>query len=78
LDFRIYPNPAENMFNLDLSKVSGTVELRMFDMSQKIVYSETTSGGNTAQIEVKNFESGKYFVEISAQGQRYLVPLMIR
>jgi hypothetical protein len=78
LDFRIYPNPAENMFNLDLSKVSGTVELRMFDMSQKIVYSETTSGGNTAQIEVKNFESGKYFVEISAQGQRYLIPVMIR
>jgi hypothetical protein len=69
-DFNCFPNPANDVLNFDiLSDQEQQVEIRMFDMTGKIVHNQqlnTAVGSNTGIIEVARLVRGVYFVEINA------------
>lgn len=78
LDFRIYPNPADDAFTIDLTKLSGNVSVTMFNAAQQQVFEQNTAGGSNVEVNVEHLAPGKYFVQIISDDQKYLVPVMIR
>ena len=60
---RLYPNPATEKFNIDLSNID-TAAITISDIAGKIIY-QTTTNESILSIEKKNlFLSGIYFVKI--------------
>ncbi|MCB9223604.1 MAG: T9SS type A sorting domain-containing protein [Crocinitomicaceae bacterium] len=78
LEFNIYPNPADGAFTIDLTKITGKVEIKMYDMAQRLVYTETTSGGGNVFVDAKEMATGRYFIEITAMDQRNTIPVVLK
>ncbi len=57
-EITLYPNPTSN--DITLTGLSGDYELRIFDMSGRMV----TSVQNQHQVNVSNLESGLYLVDV--------------
>lgn len=60
----LFPNPTTDIFTISFEKNIKKIELSIFDITGKTIY--TTTESNTQQIEVntKEFTSGIYFVQI--------------
>ncbi len=73
-DIRLYPNPVGEQLNLDFTtKKSGDVQVQIFDLLGRLVWSEkfnASAGKNHYQIGTERMASGQYFVRMSmAEGQ---------
>ena len=62
-DIPIYPNPVDNVVNIDLSKVNETAELFFYNNRGQIIY-EAEVRAAIKQINVANFYSGVYYLKI--------------
>jgi hypothetical protein len=63
----IYPNPANNFLNIDLTGISSelNVGIRIVDMTGKTIHSTSNNmGGQLLRIETSNIRAGMYVVEI--------------
>jgi len=61
--FKLYPNPNNGDFNIDLPAAVGEVQLYIFDVSGKQVYIDFAyHSGNL--IALKNLSKGLYFAKI--------------
>lgn len=60
-NIRIYPNPANGLFNIELSE-NLDVEVSIIDLTGKVVYNNNLI--ESAQVNVSGFNSGIYFVRI--------------
>jgi uncharacterized repeat protein (TIGR01451 family) len=58
---KIYPNPTKDLINI--KSVEGFLEIKISDVTGKIVYSEKLFGNQT--ISLKELNSGLYFLKIS-------------
>lgn len=71
IDFRLYPNPANAHITVELSDVSSTYKLEMFDVLGKKVYaSEIQKSGI---IDVSSFASGTYLVKLNSENKTNIV-----
>lgn len=64
----IYPNPANNFLNIDLTRISSdrNIGIRIVDMTGKTVHSTSNNmGGQLLRVETSNISTGLYIVEIS-------------
>jgi len=61
LSISMYPNPARDIVYLQSNEL--IKEIRVFDMTGKLVYSEDTEVDNT-EISLSGIEPGMYFVRI--------------
>ena len=67
-DINIYPNPATNFLNVDLTGDAQNINLNVVDMSGKILYNDVISHNGGAQIykvPVSNLASGIYFLHLN-------------
>jgi ribosomal protein L14 len=67
---KIYPNPATNMINVQISSTTPTnyTSMRIYDSKGNIVYRENferTQQTVTRQINVSNFINGVYYLELN-------------
>jgi len=77
LGFKIYPNPNEGNFNIELGNIrEGTANI--FDLTGKLVYSTTLSRTNNIKLPSNKFGSGIYFLDISFKGLRHSTKLIIK
>ncbi|MGZ3901518.1 MAG: T9SS type A sorting domain-containing protein, partial [Bacteroidia bacterium] len=64
----VYPNPAKNFLNVDLTNFSSpTINLDVVDMYGRTVWSSelsTVDGGLKTQIDLSGFGGGMYFVKV--------------
>ncbi len=69
----VYPNPVENIINIDVLGSQSDVDktIRLISSNGVIVHNETfnTSDSNTS-INVENFRAGVYFLEVHLPGNR--------
>jgi hypothetical protein len=78
----IYPNPAENMFNIILNG-SGTTDLMttINSVDGKTVYSNVTkgllNGQNVFNVQTSGLQPGIYFVHLNFDGKDYCQKLVI-
>jgi hypothetical protein len=62
----LYPNPATDKFTVDLGNTTQKVDLTIFDLKGKIVYSATETDAQRLQVNTSSFEKGIYVVQIRA------------
>jgi hypothetical protein len=74
-DFTIFPNPAQNNFNIEFTKsVNGTV--KVLDLSGKLVLNTNINSMNET-VDCSNLNNGLYIVKIEANGIVYTQKLNI-
>jgi len=64
IEFEVYPNPSEGQFKIEMGEFN-TYDLRIFDISGKVVYSETIDSQN-ALVDISHLESGAYLIKIKS------------
>ncbi|HLF64940.1 MAG TPA: SusF/SusE family outer membrane protein [Saprospiraceae bacterium] len=70
---KAFPNPADNLLNLDLSAIElkGEVNLSVFDIQGKLVLSEVQPGEAHMQLDVASLQDGYYTLHIS--NDKYII-----
>lgn len=64
----IYPNPAQDVLNIDLSsEMASDAAVRIFNATGQLVYTSNLTNVHTA-IELSGFSAGMYLVEIQSGG----------
>ncbi|MBK7428056.1 MAG: fasciclin domain-containing protein [Saprospiraceae bacterium] len=76
-EVKIFPNPASTKVTLDLSSIDLPIsQVRMLDTNGRTVKTERIIGG-IESIDVSNFNSGLYFLEIIIDDNTYTSKIMI-
>lgn len=66
-DIKIYPNPSEGIFTIDLTGYEEQVfEMTIHNTLGQLIYKGTLAPENTNQIDLTGFESGSYFVTLQS------------
>jgi hypothetical protein len=67
----IYPNPTFGLLNLDLGQLKSSkgYRLRIFNTSGVMVYDQSISNSTESQIDVRTFETGLYYLNITLEEQ---------
>ncbi len=73
-DLRLFPNPARDNLNIDLTMPSYdalSIEIRIFDIAGKLLYSTLMSPYTSIHnVNISAFANGTYFVQLLVNGQR--------
>ncbi len=74
---KIYPNPSDHVITIDLPTIGGTLELKIIDVTGKIVYQklERTIGQSLLR---HNLQSGIYFISIKTETGEFVEKLIVR
>jgi len=67
-DISIYPNPSEGIFNISIEGVSGTVQMKVFDVhgnDYRFFEIEGTNNLITEKLDLKELAAGVYFISFS-------------
>jgi hypothetical protein len=67
---RVYPNPANNILNIQLSSIINKEELFITDVLGNSVYHQTLNN-LTTNIDVSGFSNGVYFYQITNNKETY-------
>jgi mannan endo-1,4-beta-mannosidase len=63
--FRIYPNPAKNLIQIDATKLSlSELCCNIRDLNAKLISSEKVQSGSQFDVDISSLPMGIYFVEI--------------
>jgi PKD repeat protein len=64
--FKIYPNPTNGIFNLQISQTEN-IEIKICDVYGKNIY-QNNNAASTIQIDLSSQASGVYFISIQTKG----------
>lgn len=76
----VYPNPANEMFNIDLSAVNSKQHLvELYNSFGQLVVAEkiNSTTGNVSQFDTGKLEDGLYFVKVVSNGNVYTTSVVI-
>ncbi len=76
----VFPNPADDNFELEMIGLSGEVLVEMVDISGKVVLSKTLrpQSYHAEMMDVNELSSGLYFVKVSSAGQSITRKITLR
>ena len=61
----LYPNPTQSWVNLEIENCSENLNVKILDLTGKIIYSDIYQAEYEKKINLENFANGIYFLEIS-------------
>lgn len=61
----LFPNPANESMNLDLSDFQGQVTVQIFTMDGRWIETRALNGGGLEQLDLSQLTPGQYFMRIS-------------
>lgn len=70
-DLKVFPNPAEDFLTIEYN-TGKEVDIRIFDLLGRDVHTMTAMGGRQ-YVDISNWDSGIYFIEIDRMETRKLV-----
>lgn len=62
--FNLYPNPSNNIINITNSENIGIEEIKLYDISGKLIETKTYNMESTIQLDVSAFATGTYLLHI--------------
>jgi hypothetical protein len=62
----VYPNPAQDILNISISRLEQDAQLKIFDITGRLLM-EKTLMSNKMQIDVSGFSKGVYIVEVQSK-----------
>ena len=71
--FSIYPTPCENTLYLEAKELFGNIDINIYDLSGKVVFSQKTafSKGQEMQFDVSKLTTGFYYIIIGNEEQSF-------
>ena len=66
-DFKIFPNPNNGSFEIQMTNLSAKTEIEILDLNGKIIYKNTFSNKNQ-NINIENISRGVYIVKANQNG----------
>lgn len=76
--FRIFPNPANNILNIELKENGSAEKIEIYDMLGNVVMQQNISAkGNIANINVANLNNGFYIIKVFGNKGYYQQPITI-
>ncbi len=75
-EIKVYPNPIENVLNIELPDKSDEAQAKIYDMSGKLLTTENLKSLNN-QINI-DFTGGFYLLEVEYKGKKYTKRIMIK
>jgi hypothetical protein len=77
--FLVYPNPVKDQLNVEFPESHRNGSIRLINSVGEIVYSAKINSDNKHTIDVSNFSTGNYVVEIESQaGNRQRSMILIQ
>jgi hypothetical protein len=74
--FPLYPNPATDQLNVDMTGVAGPVDMLVIDARGTVVRTVSFSAGGVLTVPVRDLANGLYFVEIRFGSERLVRQLL--
>ena len=65
-NYAVYPNPANNVLNINSKNTSVFEQVQLTDVNGRIVKSEKTSGVITYQMNIADLNAGVYFLKVTS------------
>lgn len=78
LNFRLFPNPANNVLNLHTDYLSGNNQLRVLDYSGRVMLQWNNLAGNSHSLDISGLSATVYVVELSANGHTQRQKLVVQ
>lgn len=74
----VYPNPTLDIIKITMDGSSEPININVYDVNGKLIYSELNIAPNTQLVEVdlSNHESGNYMVRINAGSEEISIPVV--
>lgn len=73
----IYPNPSSDIFNIKMSNISD-FEISVIDITGKLLFKDLNSNkSSNYSLDMTNFSSGVYFLQIEANNRSKVIKLML-
>jgi hypothetical protein len=75
--FKIYPNPTTDRVFIETNEIAGVeILLTIFDITGKLKYQETKPFSNRLEIDVRNLNSGIYFIDLRTNVNHKMLKLI--
>ena len=74
--FQIYPNPSENIFNINL-KNNNEFQFEVYDITGKVLIDTTKVSRDSYVLDMSSYSSGMYFINIRANNQSATKKLLL-
>lgn len=79
---RVFPNPSNGLFNLDVSQINlnSSIEIKVFNILGELVHQsiqEVQQGGVNREIDLQSLPNGAYILRMNAGNKVYSVKLII-
>jgi hypothetical protein len=75
---KIYPNPGDGHFNIELPENISEAEIMVFDMTGRIADRKTCSGNSKTIFDLSDQPKGIYLLQVQSAGNVYRARLMIQ
>ncbi len=64
----VYPNPTSDIVNINLNGLDADGVITVYDISGKIVFTQSISNQSNPSIDLSNLDAGNYILEIKTEG----------
>ena len=75
--FKLYPNPADDIFAIELPNEFETVEVKLFDIVGKVVFNKQISQIDN-KIDINSLVAGNYIVKVTSNEKTFSTNLIIQ
>lgn len=75
----VYPNPTNGNFNLQIAGIDGEVNISIFDMQSKIVFTKTLNASTGLNTEIDTqLSKGIYLMKVKHSAQQNIIRLIVQ
>jgi len=64
----VYPNPSEGIFNISIEGIEGDIQIKVLDLRGKEYSNFELNGATSAQLDLREFAGGVYFLSFGGKG----------
>jgi hypothetical protein len=75
--FKLYPNPADDIFAIELPNEFETVEVKLFDVVGKLVFTKQISQLDN-KIDINSLVAGNYIIKVTSDEKTFSTNLIIQ
>ncbi len=65
-DYKVYPNPARDYVNIDMTREHTNVNIKVFDMTGNLLKIEEMDRLRLTELDISEFKAGLYMIHIQS------------
>jgi len=77
-DIRVYPNPSNGLFNLEVAGVDQSVNVSIENIQGQVVYQGVINGNGSTELNIQNQAAGIYMLHLSTEQGRVVRKLIVQ